>query len=169
MGELGSAIDGGLAEAQQAVTALRVAGEPVGPLWEVIERYVDDFADRFGLRAEVTCPKGGSGLAPRAEAELLRIAQEALNNVHRHADATVVRVHARVEDGHLELLVGDNGCGFDPESVGERAYGIASMKERTELIGGELHIDSRPQDGTRIRVRVPLPQLALGGAGSSWS
>ena len=140
----------------------------MGPLWDVIERYVDDFADRFGLRAEVDCPTGRSGLAPRAEAELLRIAQEALNNVRRHADATVVRVQAAVRDGRLELLVGDNGRGFDPEAVGEGSFGLASMKERTALIGGELRIDSRPQDGTRIRVLVPLPAGGRARSGSSW-
>ena len=167
--ELGSAIDAGLAEAQQAVAALRIVDEPAGAMWDVIERYVDDFADRFGLRAEVDCPTGRSGLAPRAEAELLRIAQEALNNVRRHADATVVRVQAAIRDGHLELLVGDNGRGFDPESVAEGSFGLASMRERTALLGGELRIDSRPQDGTRIHVLVPLTQVALSGAGSSWS
>jgi signal transduction histidine kinase len=166
VGELKDAIDAGLAEAQQAVTALRVSGEPAGPLWEVIARYVDDFADRFGLRAEVECPSGRSGLAPRAEAELLRIAQEALTNVHRHADATVVRVRAAVEDGRLELLVGDNGRGFDPDTVGAGSYGLASMRERAALIGGELKVDSRPRDGTRIRVLVPLPQAAPAGAGA---
>jgi signal transduction histidine kinase len=158
--DLEGAIDAGLAEAHQAVYALRVSGEPTGPLWDVIARYVGDFADRFGLRAEVECPSGRSGLCPRAEAELLRVAQEALNNVRRHADATVVRVRATVEDGRLELLVGDNGCGFNPDAVGDRAYGVASMRERIALIGGELHIDSRPLDGTRVRMVVPLPQAS---------
>ncbi|MEO8470191.1 MAG: sensor histidine kinase [Chloroflexota bacterium] len=169
VGELGGAIDSGLAEAQQAVAALRIVDEPAGPLWDVIEQYVDDFADRFGFRAEVDCPTGRSGLAPRAEAELLRIAQEALNNVRRHADATVVRVQAAIRDGQLELLVRDNGRGFDPEAVGEGSFGLASMRERAALLGGELSIDSRPQDGTRIRVLVPLPQVALSGTGSPWS
>jgi signal transduction histidine kinase len=154
--ELEGAIDAGLAEARQAVSALRVSGEMAGPLWDVIARYVDDFADRFGIRADVECPSGRSGLTPRAEAELLRITQEALNNVHQHADATVVRVRASVDDGRVELLVDDNGRGFDPAAVGDRAYGLKSMRERTALIGGELHIDSRPRDGTRVRVIVPL-------------
>ena len=158
IGELGGAIDAGLADAHQAVAALRVSEEPTGPMWEVIARYVDDFADRFGLRAVVECPSGRSGLAPRAEAELLRIAQEALSNVQRHADATVVRVRAAVEDGSLELVVGDNGRGFDPGAVGESAYGLASMRERTALLGGHLRIDSRPHDGTLVRVLVPLPR-----------
>ncbi len=160
VGELGDAIDAGLAEAQQAVTALRIAGQPAGPFWDVIARYVDDFADRFGLRAEIDCPNGASGLTARAEAELVRIAQEALSNVRRHADATFVRVHAAIENGHLELTVGDNGRGFDPEQLGEDAYGLSSMRERAAIIGAELRIDSHPHDGTRIRVLLPVPHAA---------
>jgi signal transduction histidine kinase len=87
---------------------------------------------------------------------LLRIVQESLNNVVRHADATVVRVRACVVDSHLELVVGDNGRGFEPSEVKEGSFGLASMRERALIIGGELTIDSRPQDGTRIRVSVPL-------------
>ena len=155
--ELGTAIDAGLAEAQQAVTALRVAGESAGPMWEVITRYVEDFSDRFGMRAEVDCPTGSSGLAPRAEAELVRIAQEALSNIRRHADATFVRVRGAVANGRLELFVGDNGCGFDPTAHSDSGYGLTSMRERAIRIGGELHVDSHPQDGTRISVLVPVP------------
>ena len=87
---------------------------------------------------------------------MLRIVQESLNNAIRHADATVVRVRACVVDSHLELVVGDNGCGFEPSEVKEGCFGLASMQERALIIGGKLTIDSRPQDGTRIRVSVPL-------------
>ena len=124
---------------------------------------VDDFADRFGLRVEFECEEDLPPLSPRAQAEALRIAQEALTNVRRHADASLVRVRAAVEDGRLVLVVGDNGCGFDPATVGETAYGLASMRERAALIGGELRIDSAPQDGTRVSLLVPL-QLATAPA-----
>ncbi len=67
-----------------------------------------------------------------------------------------MRVRAGVEAGRLVVVVGDNGCGFDPESVGRTAFGLASMRERASLIGGELHIDSRPRDGTRVSLLVPL-------------
>jgi signal transduction histidine kinase len=154
--ELTGAIDAGLADARQAVMALRLGSEPAVSLRELMARYVDDFGDRFGLRAEFDCEGELPRLTPRAEAELLRIAQEALNNIVRHADATVVRVRAGVVDSHLELVVGDNGSGFEPSEVGEGSFGLASMRERALIIGGELTIDSRPQDGTRIRVSVPL-------------
>ncbi|MHB8891850.1 MAG: sensor histidine kinase [Candidatus Limnocylindrales bacterium] len=155
-GELGEAIDAGLVDAQQAVAALRVSAEPTGTLSEVMSRSMDEFADRFGLRTEFDGQPDLPRLSPRVQAEALRIAQEALNNVRRHADATVVRVRAAVEDGHLVLVVHDNGRGFDPTSVGRSAFGLASMRERAALIGGELRIESRPLDGTRISLLVPV-------------
>ena len=154
--ELTGAIDAGLADARQAVMALRLGSEPDVSLSELMARYVDDFADRFGLRAEFQCAGELPRLTPRAEAELLRIVQEALNNVVRHADATVVRVRAGVVDAHLELVVADNGIGFEPSEVKNGCFGLASMRERALIIGGALAINSRPQDGTRIRVSVPL-------------
>jgi signal transduction histidine kinase len=159
-GELERAIDSGLAEAQQAVAALRLSGEPAGTLYEVISRSVDEFADRFGMRADFECQPGIPQLSPRAQAETLRIAQEALNNVRRHADATVVRVRAAVEDGRLALVVRDNGRGFDPEAVGRSTFGLGSMRERAALIGGELRIESRPHDGTCVSFFLPIPLVA---------
>jgi signal transduction histidine kinase len=154
--ELTGAIDAGLADARQAVMALRLGSDQAVSLRELMARYVDDFADRFGMRAEFESEGELPRLPPRAEAELLRIAQEALNNVVRHADATFVRVRAGVVGSHLELVVGDNGIGFEPSEVQAGHFGLASMRERAIIIGGELTIESRPQDGTRIRISVPL-------------
>jgi signal transduction histidine kinase len=155
--ELTGAIDAGLADARQAVMSLRLGSEPAVSLRELMARYVDDFGERFGLRVEFECEAELPRLTSRAEAELLRIIQEALNNVVRHADATVVRVRVEIADSHLELLVGDNGVGFEPLDVADGRFGLASMRERALIIGGEITIDSRPQDGTRVRVRVPVP------------
>ncbi|MHB8959721.1 MAG: sensor histidine kinase [Candidatus Limnocylindrales bacterium] len=160
-GEVGDAIDAGLAEAQQAVAALRLSGEPAGTLCEVMSRSIDEFADRFGLRAELECQPDLPELSSRAQAEALRITQEALNNVRRHADATVVRVKVAAEDGRLVLVVGDNGRGFDPDAVGPSAFGLASMRERAALIGGELRIESQPRDGTRVSLLLPFPLVAV--------
>jgi signal transduction histidine kinase len=154
--DLTGAIDAGLADARQAVMALRLGSEPAVSLRELMARYVDDFGARFGLRVEFDCEGELPRLTPRAEAELLRIAQEALNNVIRHADATVVRVRVGVVNSHLELLVGDNGVGFEPLDVAAGRFGLASMRERALIIGGEITIDSQPQDGTRVRVSVPV-------------
>ncbi|HEY5434512.1 MAG TPA: sensor histidine kinase [Candidatus Limnocylindrales bacterium] len=156
-GELSQTIDAGIAEAQQAIAAMREPTEPSGSSFsELLSRCVYEFGDRFGLRVEFECEQHIPQLTARAQAEALRIAQEALNNVRRHADATVVRVRAGVESGGLVVVVGDNGRGFNPGAVGRTAFGLTSMRERAALIGGELHIDSRPLDGTRVSLLVPL-------------
>jgi signal transduction histidine kinase len=161
-GELGDTIDAGIAEAQQAIVALRKPTEPTGSSFsELMSRCVYEFGDRFGLRVEFACEQDLPQLTAHAQAEALRIAQEALNNVRRHADATVVRVRAGVESGRLVVVVGDNGRGFNPNTVGRTAFGLASMRERAALIGGELRIDSRPLDGTRVSLFVPLAFVPL--------
>ena len=87
-GEVLNAIDSALAEARQAVMAMRVDPSAASSLEEVLRSYVEDFADRFGVRAEFEAEGTLQRLPPRTEAEVLRIVQEALNNVRRHADAT---------------------------------------------------------------------------------
>jgi signal transduction histidine kinase len=151
--EVTSAIDAALAEARHAVTAMReVAGS--GPLLDVLRRHIDDFADRFALRAELEVRGAVPDLDPRSAAEVLRIVQESLTNVRRHADATVVRV--LVEAGEeLRVAVTDNGRGFrsDPPPAG---FGLDSMRQRAELMGGRLTVASQPANGTRVTLHLPL-------------
>jgi len=90
---------------------------------------------------------------------LFRVAQEALRNVARHARARRVEVSLRGLDGGLQLAVQDDGAGFDPARGRERpSLGLASMRERVHLLGGELEIESAPGRGTSIRAWVPLEE-----------
>jgi signal transduction histidine kinase len=161
--EIGNAIDSGLAEARQAVMAMRVGPEGASTLSEVVERYVDDFGDRFGLRARYEQENELPALPPKIQAELLRIVQEALNNVRKHADATLVRVRAEALDGAVRFTVADNGRGFDPAAVNLMSVGLHSMRERAALLHGTIEIDSRPQDGTRVSVTVPVDDARRSG------
>jgi len=163
--ELDRAIDSGLAEARGAVMALRVPGEPGASFGELMGRYVDDFADRFGLRAEFACADEVPRLGTRVEAELLRIAQEALSNVRRHADATVVWVRVAVDDGRVVLTVRDNGQGFDARATGDAGFGLTSMRERATLIGGRISISSRPRDGTLVSIDLAVPDCGAARSG----
>jgi signal transduction histidine kinase len=163
--EVGAAVDAGLAEARQAVATMRVGGPESGTLKELLARSLDDFGDQFGLRVDFECDGPLPALSPRAEAEALRIAQEALTNVRRHADATTVTVDAGSEDGRLVLTIRDNGRGFDPSIVGDAAYGMASMRERASLIGGALAIESAPRQGTSVRLTIPLATASPVAAG----
>jgi signal transduction histidine kinase len=148
-------IDSAMDEARQAILALRPAEGSA--FSEVMERYVDEFSDRFGIPAECRMDPAVERLGPRAQAEMLRIAQEALANARKHADATRVWVHAEPTPDGLRLTVADNGRGFEPGGAGSRGYGLRSMRERAELIGASLSIESPPQDGTRVIVDLPLP------------
>ena len=158
--EVTAAVDAGMAEARQAVATMRAPDATNGSLRELLSRTLGDFEDRFGLSVDFDCGPDLPALSSRAEAETLRIVGEALTNVRRHADATVVRVRGGVDDDRLVLEVRDNGRGFDPGSVGDGRFGLAGMRERATQIGAELEIESAPRKGTRVRLVVPV------GAGS---
>jgi signal transduction histidine kinase len=153
-GEVSGAIEAALAEARQAIVALRPSEE--GTFAEVIERYVADFGDRFGIRTECICDATGDRLGFGAQAELLRITQEALANARKHADPTRVRVQVEPIPAGLRLTVTDNGSGFEPSAGGSTGYGLRSMRERADAIGASLTVESEPQGGTRVVVDVPL-------------
>jgi signal transduction histidine kinase len=150
--EVGDAIDAALAEARRAVVAMRPGAEP-GHVPDMITRQVEDFSDRFAVRTEVTSSGPAPDLDPRAQAEVLRIVQEALTNVRKHADATVVRV-AMNTDADLTIVITDNGRGFRTD-VATGGFGLESMRQRAELIGATLTVSSEPQDGTRVELVVP--------------
>jgi signal transduction histidine kinase len=159
-GEVLNAIDSALAEARQAVMAMRVDPSAASSLEEVLRSYVEDFSDRFGVRAEFDSEGTLQRLPPRTEAEVLRIVHEALNNVRRHADATLVRVRTEREGPISRISVTDNGRGFDPSAVPPESYGLRGMRERADLVGASLEIRSRPADGTRISVEVTTEEAA---------
>jgi signal transduction histidine kinase len=152
--EVAGAIESALSEARQAILALRPAEG--ASFAQVVARSVEDFADRFGIPAECEVDGTGERLPTRAQAELLRVLQEALTNVRRHADATRVWVRLRAVPSGLRFEVTDNGRGFDPGQTASSRYGLRGMRERAGIIGAELHIESAPQDGTRIVLDVPL-------------
>lgn len=120
----------------------------------------DRLARRSGIEVELDADAVGD-LPGEAALSLLRVAQEALRNVERHARATRVRVVLKRKAGSVELAVSDDGCGFDPAADREHAsLGLASMRERMALLRGRLEIRSRAGDGTQVLATVPA------GAGS---
>ncbi len=120
--------------------------------------YGTQFASWAGLTVSVQAEEPVPRLAASVETALFRIAQEALTNVAKHAQATEATVLIAVEDGTICLAVTDNGLGFEPalsaELSGRHGWGLLSMTERAEAIGGQCHIESRPGRGTRVIVEV---------------
>jgi two-component system sensor histidine kinase UhpB len=118
----------------------------------------EEFARRTGVQVTVTdrTPDAAKGARPEAAVALFRIAQEALNNVLKHAQARNVRIDVSATDEELILDVHDDGRGFDPRAARRGRWGMTTMRERAEAAGGQLHVDATPGEGTRIHARVPL-------------
>jgi signal transduction histidine kinase len=130
-------------------------------LGAAVQWYVEHSAARSGIR--VTC-RVGPNLAtasPTTEIACFRVLQEALTNVHRHAEATSAEVWLHDDGQHLELVVRDNGRGFQVDRViagAERGsnMGLLSIRERAALLGGVATVTSTPGAGSEVRVRFPL-------------
>lgn len=124
-----------------------------------VRRYIDEFSDRFDIPIHVvnidhTCKPD----CPEAELHLLRIIQEALLNARKHANPTEVRIELTSNARSDELVVSDDGCGFDPSNVpgiDEGHFGLSMMRERAQRLGGNIWIDSKPGTGTTIRFKRP--------------
>jgi signal transduction histidine kinase len=120
---------------------------------ETLKWYGDQIHQRTGLSFEVNT-NGIKRLPRTVEFALFRIVQEAVNNVVKHAHATVVELSLHADDQAIELCVIDNGMGFSP--TGEPGgWGLNIMRERAISIGGELNLETEPDQGTRITVLVP--------------
>ena len=101
--------------------------------------------------------------APELESTAYRLVQEALTNAVRHAGATRIQIDVVEHDGHVDVAVRDDGSGFDPETTNRGGFGLTGMRERVELAGGELDIDSGPS-GTTVKARLPVRRRAAADA-----
>ena len=95
-------------------------------------------------------------LSQRAKEALYRVAQEALHNAAKHARARRLDLVLEVGNGTVDLVVADDGRGFDPHGQFPGHLGLQSMRERAASVGGTLEIASAPGEGTRLNLRVPL-------------
>jgi signal transduction histidine kinase len=121
--------------------------------WQ-IERY----RQQTGVVVDFKYSGLDSALPPRIAIAAFRIVQEGLTNIARHAQIAAALVHVWTSAGQLKIMIEDHGCGFDTAATPllGRTVGLASMHERTQLLGGQLSLDSVPGEGTRIRVTLPL-------------
>ncbi len=150
-------------EVRQTIQDLRWFPEDGQGLTERLHQYVLDFGDRTGLDVDMDV-KGEPSLSPQDEIHLFRIVQEALTNVHKHAQArhAWVRLWAGPEATILEIE--DDGMGIswaassqDPLSDAAGHFGLRIMRERAEAMGGQLSVHSTPSQGTRLQVTVSAP------------
>jgi two-component system sensor histidine kinase UhpB len=122
--------------------------------------YARDHLDKMGVQVRLEAKGCTERLSPQVETAIFRIAQEALNNIAKHAQARNARVSLGMKDSRLTLMIEDDGRGFDVDEVlrstEERHLGLFGIEERVALLGGTFNIESQPGHGTRLRVQVPL-------------
>jgi two-component system sensor histidine kinase DegS len=121
-----------------------------------IQRYVDSFKEQSGLEASVIITGGERRLEPYIEVFLFRSLQELVGNAARHSQGNAIKIQLDMGSSQVRLTVEDNGKGFDPEVIGKKSsLGLKLIKERAELLGGSLEVDSSMGKGARISLSVP--------------
>ncbi|OGO54193.1 MAG: hypothetical protein A2V84_11990 [Chloroflexi bacterium RBG_16_70_13] len=166
LAELADLADDAYRDVRETILGLRETIPSDGGLAAALRAYLAKYTRQTGIRTELDCDgMAGRSLPPKAEVQLLRVVQEALTNVRKHAGASVVRIELRDVEGTPVLSVTDDGSGFDPTSVRASltgGFGLRSMRERVELLGGTLDVHTAPGDGTRIvaRLRPEGPHVA---------
>jgi signal transduction histidine kinase len=152
----------GLAEARSAISQMRLSAVRETGLGPALAGAFQKFIDRTGLSGEFSAEEEAARFGDERGEAFLRIALEALRNVEKHAMATRATVRLRIADGtHLQLLMEDNGIGFDTNAVRADHFGIVGIREQAELIGAEVRIESAPNQGTTVLVSLPLSPVAF--------
>jgi two-component system, NarL family, sensor kinase len=147
-----------LEEARRSVIELRTESRLEGkPLVEALAGLARSFTSDTGVQVRLQASSHVERLPLRTEAELFRIAQEALTNVRKHAHASEVELAVRRRGATLSLSVQDDGRGFATRRHRPGSHGVVGMRERAKLLGGRLEISSTPGKGTRVAATVPLP------------
>jgi signal transduction histidine kinase len=162
LSQLAEAARDAYADVREGILGLRTSLGVDRTLVLTLEEYLEQWQGQSGIAVELLRePVDGFAprLSPQAEVQLLRIIQEALANVRKHAGAKQARVQLAIDDQFLEASIEDDGVGFAPEALERSAlprFGLATMRERAEAIGGTLQVASEPEHGTRVTARIPF-------------
>lgn len=164
-----SALREGMDLAERTMTTIRTLSYLLHPpfldeigLLSALRWYVEGFSERSGIRVELDLPETLARLPQDVETALFRVVQEALMNIHRHADSASASIHVRIDGGQLTLAVEDRGRGISPDVLtqlpaggGAIGVGVVGMRERLHQLGGVLDIQSS-EHGTVVRASVPI-------------
>lgn len=152
-------------DVREAIVGLRTLPGSDRSLGEVLGEFLDQWKEQSGVSTELAIDPE-LRLQTSVELQIVRIIQESLTNVRKHARATTVRVDVRRQEGTLLVTISDDGLGFNPEITtrGEfPKFGLTTMRERASSIRGSLAIDSSPGKGTTVRFAMPLAAATASG------
>ncbi len=159
LANLSQVVQSANADIREYLLGVKAASPAEGRFLDAVRDYISNLQQNYAcpIDLEALPEMESQSVDPGVSLQVLRIVQEALTNVRKHADAHRVHITVARAGAELAVTVADNGRGFDPEHVeGSAGYGQRSMRERAESIGGSVEVDSAPGQGTQVRVRVPL-------------
>ncbi len=148
-------------DVREAILDLRIMGQEEASLAATLKEFTAQFSRLSNLPVELTLAPAVENLTllPETKLQLLRIAQESLTNIRKHASASRACVSLQANGNMLELTIGDDGGGFELDriqTIGPPHFGLGTMRERAEAIQAELKLESGPGSGTRVIVRLPF-------------
>jgi signal transduction histidine kinase len=146
--------DEALDDVRRSVGLLRDQTD-IAPLPKLIEQLADAARTSVPVAVAITGTEHERGYGPQARLALYRATQEALTNARRHARASRVEIALTLSESHAELIIRDDGVGFDATTAKPGAHGLPGLRERLELVGGALALDSAPGHGATVRITIP--------------
>jgi PAS domain S-box-containing protein len=167
--ELSKIAHGAIMTVRDLAYALRPIGLDQLGLAKTVFQYCEDFCAKTGVKVDFFAAGIIEDLKLDSDTEIVlyRLIQEGLNNVKKHADATDVTIRLVASFPHIILRIEDNGKGFDAKkrlasAISEKRMGFLSMEERVALLGGKMRIESRPMQGAKIFIEVPVKGNNIG-------
>jgi signal transduction histidine kinase len=145
-------------DVRESIVGLRTLPGSDRSLADVLAEFLEQWKDQSGIEAGLTIDPA-LRLPVSVELQIVRIIQESLTNVRKHARATKARVDVHRHDGQLVVSIHDDGAGFNPEATARGEFpkfGLTTMRERASSIRGSLDVDSAPGEGTTVRFTMPL-------------
>ena len=160
---MGALLQASLNEIRNTLGTMRPPEFRRRPLFSVIQGLVIQHETLTGMNVNLTMKGELPQVGLPVKIALYRVMQEALSNAYRHANVESLDVCLSAEDGWVSLEVVDAGAGFEPPQLEgpsgterEEHIGLRGMRDRAQLVGGTIRLTSRPGEGTRIEVRVPV-------------
>lgn len=147
------------ADVREGILGLRTAALRRGALLPALKEYIQRYMELSGVTVSLSGDGQLPALSPSTEVQLMRILQESLTNVRKHSRATQVTVNIHRNDTSLGITITDNGAGFDVARLPARGwprFGLQTMRERAEAVGGTLNVESALGYGTTVTVTVPI-------------
>ncbi|MGA7730215.1 MAG: sensor histidine kinase [Chloroflexia bacterium] len=163
LARLRSALQESLKDVRRFIFNLRPASLSDAGLIATLKYYTQDYSEQTGIPVELNVPEN-LVLSSNQELVVFRVIQEALQNIHKHAEANAVTIDVQQRPGGpLSVNIVDDGRGFDTKRVRQGrtgSSGLVSMRERASTVGGTLKVESRPGNGTTITLVLPMPKYS---------